>query len=98
MQRELEESKQIQEKKVSQNEYGIGAIFAAPQKQEAQFLELTEKESRDRMSQMIGDKIIAKIFNDNLKDFISTDDMEPIMNICSIISKVLTITRELDVR
>lgn len=52
------------------------------------------------MSTMIGEKIIGKIFNDNLKDFSSTNeqDMEPILNICSIITKVLIILKELDVK
>jgi hypothetical protein len=37
---------------------------------------------RDKMSSMIGDKIIGKIFNDNMKDFKSQEDMEPILRIC----------------
>lgn len=48
---------------------------------------------------MIGEKVIGKIFNDNLNDFNDNQqDMEPIMNICSIISKVLVILKELDVK
>jgi len=53
------------------------------------------------MMKMIGNNIIiSKIFDDNLKDFEqdSEKDMEPIMNICSIITKVLTILKELDVK
>lgn len=51
------------------------------------------------MSTMIGEKIIGKIFTDNLKDFSSNEqDMEPILNICSIITKVLIILKELDVK
>jgi hypothetical protein len=51
------------------------------------------------MSTMIGEKIIGKIFTDNLKDFQSNEqDMEPILNICSIITKVLIILKELDVK
>lgn len=30
---------------------------------------VTEKMARDKMSEMIGEKIIGKVFNDNLKDF-----------------------------
>ena len=52
------------------------------------------------MIKMIGSKIISKIFDDNLKDYenAQNEDLEPIMNICSIISKVLVILKELDVR
>lgn len=53
---------------------------------------------RNMFSEMIGDKIIGKIFNDNLKDFKSEQDMEPILNICSIITKILIILKELEVR
>jgi hypothetical protein len=52
----------------------------------------------DKLSNMIGEKIIAKVFNDNLRDFKQEDDMEPIQNICSIINRVLIILKELDVR
>jgi len=31
---------------------------------------------------MIGEKIIGKVFNDNLADFESSDDMDPILRIC----------------
>lgn len=48
---------------------------------------------------MIGEKVIGKIFNDNLNDFNDNQqDMEPIMNICAIITKVLVILKELDVK
>lgn len=49
---------------------------------------------------MIGEKIIGKIFNDNLKDYQQNkeQDMEPILNICSIITKVLIVLKELDVK
>lgn len=47
---------------------------------------------------MIGDKIIGKIFNDNMKDFKSQEDMEPILRICQIITKVLNILKELDAK
>ena len=50
------------------------------------------------MIKMIGSKIISKIFDDNLKDYEDAQDMEPIMNICSIITKVLVILKELDVK
>lgn len=50
------------------------------------------------MSTMIGETIIGKVFNDNLRDFKSDQDMEPIMNICSIITKILIILKELDVK
>lgn len=53
---------------------------------------------RDKMSSMIGDKIIGKIFNDNMKDFKSQEDMEPILRICQIITKVLNILKELDAK
>ena len=33
------------------------------------FINLNEKMARDKMSSMIGEKIIGKIFTDNLKDF-----------------------------
>ena len=64
------------------------------------FIRLNEKVARDKMSTMIGEKIIGKIFTDNLKDFEETkeQDMEPILNICSIITKVLMILKELDVK
>jgi hypothetical protein len=56
--------------------------------------------ARDKMSSMIGEKIIGKIFNDNLKDYQQNkeQDMEPILNICSIITKVLIVLKELDVK
>lgn len=54
--------------------------------------------ARDKMSAMIGEKIIGKVFNDNLKDFKQEEDMEPIQNICSIITRVLVILKELDVK
>jgi len=48
---------------------------------------------------MIGEKVIGKIFNDNLSDFNDNQqDMEPIMNICSIITRVMVILKELDVK
>jgi len=49
---------------------------------------------------MIGDKIIGKIFTDNINDFLSEnqEDMEPIMNLCQIITRVLTLLKELDVK
>ena len=53
---------------------------------------------RDKISQMIGEKIIGKVFNDNLADFKSQDDMEPILRICQIITKVLGLLKELDVK
>jgi hypothetical protein len=43
---------------------------------------ISEKAAKDKMSTMIGDKIIGKVFNDNMKDFQQEDDMEPIHNIC----------------
>jgi hypothetical protein len=50
------------------------------------------------MSAMISDKIIEKVFKDNMDDFKSSgQDMEPIINICSIITKILSILKELDV-
>jgi hypothetical protein len=59
---------------------------------------VSEKMARDKMSEMIGEKIIGKVFNDNLKDFKEDEDMEPIQNICSIIIRVLVILKELDVK
>lgn len=50
------------------------------------------------MIKMIGSKIISKIFDDNLSDYKDAQNMEPIMNICSIITKVLVILKELDVK
>ena len=51
---------------------------------------------------MMGDKVIGKIFKDNLKDFEKipsmTENMNPIQNICAIIVRVLVILKELDVR
>jgi hypothetical protein len=49
---------------------------------------------------MIGEKIIGKILTDNLNDFQNDDqkDMEPIMKICSIIQKVLSILKDLNVK
>ena len=63
-----------------------------------QFIEISEKMGRDKISQMIGEKIIGKVFNDNLADFKSQDDMEPILRICQIITKVLGLLKELDVK
>ena len=43
---------------------------------------ITEKTARDQISNMMGDKVIGKIFKDNLKDFEKipsmTDNMNPI--------------------
>ena len=65
---------------------------------EAQFIDINEKAGRDKMSTMIGEKIIGKVFKDNMESFQSNgEDMEPIINICSIITKVLSILKELDV-
>jgi hypothetical protein len=61
-------------------------------------IQITEQQSRDKLSEMIGEKIIAKVFNDNLRDFKQEEDMEPIQNICSIITRVLIILKELDVK
>ncbi len=51
---------------------------------------------------MMGDKVIGKIFKDNLKDFEKipsmNENMNPIQNICAIIVRVLVILKELDVR
>lgn len=51
---------------------------------------------------MMGDKVIGKIFKDNLKDFEKipsmSENMNPIQNICAIIVRVLVILKELDVR
>ena len=49
------------------------------------------------MSRMIGDKVIGKIFDDNLQNF-SGKDMGPIVMICSIITKILVLLKELDVK
>jgi len=52
------------------------------------------------MSAMIGSKIIAKIVTDNINDYLSQqeEDMDPILNLCSIITRVLIILKELDVK
>ena len=63
-----------------------------------QYIGITENLARDQMIKMIGSKIISKIFDDNLKDYENAQDMEPIMNICSIITKVLVILKELDIK
>ena len=54
---------------------------------------ITESIARDQFSDMIGDKIIGKIFSDNLSEYESQhgQDMEPILNLCSIITRVLYI-------
>lgn len=62
------------------------------------YIDITEHMGRSKMSTMIGETIIGKVFNDNMRDFKSEGDMEPIMNICSIITKVLIILKELDVK
>lgn len=36
---------------------------------ETQFINVTEKIGREEMSRMIGDKVIGKVFDDNLADF-----------------------------
>ena len=55
------------------------------------FIEINEKVGRDKMSAMIGDKIIGKVFRDNMDDFNQNiNDMEPIINICSIINNAVT--------
>ena len=66
--------------------------------QQRQIIAVDEQMGRNMFSQMIGDKIIGKIFNDNLRDFKSEQDMEPILNICSIITKILIILKELEVK
>lgn len=48
------------------------------------------------MSRMIGDKVIGKVFDDNLEDFKEGKDMGPIADMCSIISKILVLVKELD--
>jgi hypothetical protein len=50
------------------------------------------------MSLMVGEKIINKIFLDNLKEYEETTDMEPILNICRVITRVLLVLKELDVK
>lgn len=32
-------------------------------------IQINEKQSKDKLSEMIGEKIIGKVFNDNLNDF-----------------------------
>ena len=68
--------------------------------QKKQFINLTEKIGRDYFCTMINNKIIAKIFTDNLNDYLNQqeEDMDPILNLCSIITRVLTILKELDVK
>ena len=75
-------------------------VHINPVPKKKQFIDLTEKLGRDHMSMMIGDKIIGKIFTDNINDFLSEnqEDMEPIMNLCQIITRVLTLLKELDVK
>ena len=53
---------------------------------------------REEMSRMIGDKVIGKVFDDNLADFKQADDMSPILMICSIITKILVLLKELDIK
>ena len=64
------------------------------------FVRVNELMASEKMSSMIGDKIIKKIFKDNLRDFESgsQEDMEPILNICSCITRVLSVLKELDVK
>ena len=63
------------------------------------FLSITENQARSQVSLMLGEKVIGKIFSDNLNDFNDNQqDMEPIMNICAIITKLLVILKELDVK
>ena len=51
------------------------------------------------MSRMIGEKVIGKVFDDNLEDFKGDKkDMGPIQMICSIITKILVLVKELDVK
>ena len=63
------------------------------------FIAISENEARQQISLMLGEKVIGKVFNDNLNDFDDNQqDMEPIMNICAIITKLLVILKELDVK
>lgn len=45
---------------------------------EKALIAVSEKMARDKTSDMIGSKIIGKVFNDNLRDFKKDSDMEPI--------------------
>ena len=67
-------------------------------KEHSALISISEKMARDKTSDMIGSKIIGKVFNDNLRDFKKDSDMEPIQNICSIIIRVLVILKELNVK
>ena len=62
------------------------------------FIDFTEQIGRDELSRMIGEKVIDKIFVDNLQDFKQQQDMGPIMMLCAIITKVLGLLKELDVK
>ena len=76
------------------------AVVYPKSNKKRQFIDLTEKMGRDQMSLMIGDKIIGKIFTDNINDYLNDnqEDMEPILNLCQVITRVLTILKELDVK
>lgn len=57
---------------------------------------MTEKIARDEMSRMIGEKVIGKVFADNLAEFHENKNFDSIVEICSIISKILVLLKELD--
>ena len=105
-QRELEARQQVEELKASEYSYEGYGSQAKETKQvkkvnavkSSQFIAITEKIGREEMSRMIGEKVIGKVFADNLEDFKGGQDMGPIVMICSIITKILVLVKELDVK
>lgn len=63
-----EESKQI-ESHTGLNKYNPGANTHLVREKVTNLIQITEKQARDKLSEMIGEKIIGKVYQDNLKDF-----------------------------
>ena len=98
VQQQEEEKMQIDSCSNKSGLYAYNYFGPKNEKQKSLFIEISEKVGRDKISQMIGEKIIGKVFNDNLADFESSDDMDPILRICQVITKVLGLLKELDVK
>ena len=98
VQQQEEDKMQIDSSSNKSGLYSYNYFGPINEKHKSLFIEISEKVGRDKISQMIGEKIIGKVFNDNLADFESSDDMDPILRICQVITKVLGLLKELDVK
>jgi len=62
----------------SKSNVSMYSVMPAKKESKVQLIEVTENMARNKLSDMIGEKIIGKVFTDNLKDFNAEQDMEPI--------------------